>query len=69
MGTKAVLTKHEREMLKQAGVTHAVVIDHHTGSHGEVDKKLRARVGETTMYGWFHYGDGAKDIRWYHTNH
>jgi hypothetical protein len=58
------LSKEERKALEESGITHAVIIEERIQGR-YVNRLLRGRnVSGITMYGVWHDGESAKDIRW-----
>lgn len=58
------LSQADRKALKESGITHATVIEERI-QQGYINRVLRGRTayGET-MYGTWHDGESADDIRW-----
>ena len=58
------LSKEDRKALKESGITHATIIEERI-QQGYVNPVLRGRnVAGETMYGTWHDGESADDIRW-----
>ena len=58
------LSQADRKALKDSGITNATIIEDRI-QQGYINRVLRGRnVAGETMYGTWHDGESADDIRW-----